>query len=751
MSKFRASSSTIFFCNQKKLLCAMLVAKNFLICQRIVLCFSTSKNSIARTLKPYSSTASQAISAKVSKFVIYCNKQITSHGRSGNTRQAELLFQRMPEKTIVSYTAMLTAYANNGEIANARKLFDEMPQRTVEAWNAMITAYIKSKDRVSGAEEALRLFVEMPARNAISYTTMVMGFVNAGRFDEAERLYAETPLKWRDPYCSNVLMNGYFKFGKVEEGVRIFAGMVEKNVVSWSSMVDGYCKIGRLDEARKLFDSIKECANQFTWCSMIDGYLKSGHFEEGFRLFSQMREETKVRIEPTIATVLLESCGKIGRYKEGCQVHGLVSRSGLEFDVFLGNSIVAMYSRFGRANEARIMFDSMSSKDVVSWNSLIYGYVQAGRLEEAYELFEKADSKDLVSWTTLIAGFSNRGFTEKGVWLLSKMPEWDDVSWTALISGFASNGEYEDAIHWFVRMLRNTIKPNPLTLSTVLSASGNLSILSLGLQIHSFSSKTGVEIDLSIQNSLISMYAKCGSVHDAYRIFQSVATPNVVTFNSMVSGFAHNGYGGEALNVFRRLIVEGHEPNEVTFLGVLSACTHAGLVNEGKKFFNSMKSFFKIEPTLDHYACMVDLLGRAGLVDEASKLIASMPVEPHIGVWGALLGACRSYVHPDLAEVATRRILEIEPDNAAAYVALSDIYSFVGNRRGEEEVRLSKRFKGVKKSPGCSWITVRDKVEVFLSGDKSVMKFEEIKNTMSIVMHEMLSGLACTDVDLLSP
>ncbi|XP_011078574.1 pentatricopeptide repeat-containing protein At1g53600, mitochondrial isoform X3 [Sesamum indicum] len=674
---------------------------------------------------------------KTNKFVVYCNTQITSHGRKGNIREAESLFHRMPDKSIISYTAMLSAYANNGQIANARKLFDEMPQRTVATWNAMITAYVKNMNTVDGVEEAFKLFLQMPMRNAVSYTAMMMGFVNAGRFDEAEKLYEGTPLEWRDPFCSNVLMNGYLKIGRLEESVRIFEGMVEKNVVTWSSMVDGYCKNGKVGEARKLFDLMEESRNEFTWCSMIDGYMKTGHFEDGFQLFSQMRRESQVEIEPTILTVIFESCGRIGRYKEGCQVHGLVSQLGFEFDVFMGNSIIAMYSRFGCVNEARHLFKMMSEKDIVSWNSLIYGYVQAGRLEEAYDLFEKMDTKDSVSWTTLITGFSNKGLTEKCIKLFSEMPERDDVAWTALISGFVNNEEHEKAVCWFLQMIRNSIRPNPLTLSSLLSASASSAFLSFGLQIHALAFKLDMEHELSVQNSFVSVYSKRGSVDDAYKVFKSIATPNIVSFNSMIAGFAHNGFGGEALELFRKSVHDGHQPNQVTFLCILSACTHMGLVEEGWEHFKSMRTLFKVEPGPDHYACMVDLLGRAGLLDEAMRLIKSMPVEPHSGVWGALLGTSRTHMRLDLAKLAARHILELEPNNAAPYVVLSDIYSFMEKRGDEEQMRLSKKLRGVKKSPGCSWITVRDEVKLFLSGDKSHVNFEEIKITLWTIMNEM--------------
>lgn len=687
--------------------------------------------------RPFSTPAALPISksiAKTNNFVVSCNSQITKYGRSGNIREAEALFRRMPEKSVVTYTAMLSAYANNGEIATARKLFDEMPQRNVATWNAMITAYVRN----TRVEEAFILFFRMPVRNAVSYSAMVMGLVNAGKFDYAEKLYSRlTPLGFRDPFCSNLLMNGYLKIGKLDEAVRIFEGMVEKNVVSWSLMVDGFCKRGRVDEARVLFDSMEDSKNEFTWCSMIDGYMKLGRFEDGFRLFLRMRREEEVVIEPTILTVIFESCGRNRRFREGWQMHGLLSRLGFEYDVFLANSVIAMYSRFGFVNEARNLFDTTSEKDVVSWNSLLNGYVQCGKLEEAYELFKRMDSKDLVSWTTLLTGFSSRGLTERCADLFSKMPEPDDVAWTALISAFVNNEEHEEAIRCFSQMVSDGIRPNPLTLSSLLSASASMASLSIGVQIHAYAIKLVMEHDLSIQNSLVSMYSKSGSVDDAYTIFKSITNPNIVSFNSIITGFAHNGYSEEALNLFRKLVDGGMDPNGVTFLGVLSACTHAGLVEEGRRYFQSMRSFFGLEPGPDHYAAMVDLLGRAGFLDEALILIESMPVEPHGGVWGALLGASRTHMRLDLAKLAAQNIFQLEPSNATPYVVLSDIYSITGKRRDEEEMRLSKRLRGVKKNPGCSWITVKDKVKLFLSGDKSHVNFEEIETTLGMVVHDM--------------
>ncbi|KAI4333407.1 hypothetical protein L6164_018227 [Bauhinia variegata] len=639
---------------------------------------------------------------KRSNFIAYCNSRITKNGRSGNIKEAESIFSRMPNRNTISWTAMLTAYAENGQIRKARKTFDEMPERTTASYNAMITAYIRNRCNV---DEAYKLFTVLSERNAVSYAAMITGFIRAGMFDQAEKLYSETPLQMRDPVCSNALISGYLKNNKLNEAVRIFQGMGDRDVISWSSMIDGFCKGRRIHDARNLFDKMPD-RNVVSWSTMIDGYMEKGCFEEGFELFLNMRRESRVEINSTTMTIMCKACGSCGRTQEGLQIHGLTLHMGFEFDAILSNSIITMYCMFGYTDMANKIFCTMNKKDIVSWNSLISGYIQNSQVEEAYKLFERMPEKDLISWTAIISGFSMTGKIGKAIELFDMIPEKDDIVWTATISGFVNNGEYEEALRWFVRMCQEGYKPNTMTFSTVIAASAALVALSQGLQFHIHALKMNLESDLSVQNSLISMYSKCGNIIDAYRIFRDITQPNVISYNSIITGFAQNGFGEEGLGIYEKMQHEGHQPNHVTFLAVLSACTHVGLVEEGRHYFKSMKSQYGIEPGVDHYACMVDLLGRAGLLDEAVDLIHSMPLKPHAGVWGAILGASMTHSRLDLAKLAAQRISELEPANATPYVVLSDLYSDAGKQTEGNHVRMTKNLKGIKKIPGCSWVAV---------------------------------------------
>ncbi|KAJ8900684.1 hypothetical protein K2173_025495 [Erythroxylum novogranatense] len=672
-----------------------------------ILCFNLISRVSSSLLAHHYSTLSISIpherattSHASNKFVVHCNTQITQHGRNGNLEESESIFNRMPHKTIVSYTAMLTAYALNGQLGKAQKLFDQMPERNTASYNAMITAYVRHNCMV---REAYSLFSQMDEKNEVSYAAMITGFLRAGLFDNAESLYHETPVNWRDPVCSNAMISGYLNAGRLEDAVNIFGSMKYRDVVSWSSMIDGYCKKGKIAEARVLFNLMHD-KNVVTWTAMISGYMKAGSFADGFSMFLSMRKERAVAINPTNLTVMFEACGNFGRYREGMQLHGLALRIGSQIDILLGNSIISMYGRCGFLNEATRVFQRMRDKDMVSWNLLISGYVQQGEIEKAHRIFVKMPEKDVVSWTTILLGYSRKGDTGSSIQLFRMMPEKDDVAWTALISGFVSNGDYEKAIHCYIEMRQKAVRPNSHTFSSMLSASAVLANPNHGSQIHAHIVKMGMEFDLFIQNSLVSMYSKCGNIYESWRVFLNISAPNVISFNSMITGLSQNGSGEEALQLFGKMQNESIEPNEITFLGVLAACVHLGLVQKGREYFNSMRSLYGIEPGPDHYSCMVDLLGRAGLVDEANNLIQRMPVEPHLGVWGALLSASRIHHRLDLAKLAAHNIIELEPDSAIPYVVLSDLYNIAGRNQDGDRLRMRKHSKRIKKSPGCSWI-----------------------------------------------
>ncbi|KAF3781278.1 Pentatricopeptide repeat-containing protein [Nymphaea thermarum] len=499
---------------------------------------------------------------------------------------------------------------------------------------------------------------------------------------------------------------------------QLFDAMDQRNVVSWSIMVYSYSSTGRIVEAQELFDEMPE-RNVVSWTTMIDGYLRKGMWKEALSMFSRMRRLT-VMINSTTLTVLCDLHANGGNKRWGIQVHALALVVGFESDPILRNALIVLYSRNGMTSHA--------SKRTFNLDGLINN------------LFLKMPERDLVSWTTMILGFSNVGYMRDAIWLLENMPDRDVIAWTTVISGFVQNGEFEHAFLWFIRMLREGLQPNEVTFSCLISASSGLALFSQGVQVHACALKNNIQSDYLVSNLLISMYSKCGSIADAYKIFRSTNSHDLESWNSMIYGFAQHGHGNNSLKLFKTMQAVGKEPNHVTFLCLLTACAHAGLICEGWHYFYLMWSSYGIKPGPDHYACMVDLLGRAGLLEEAFTLISQMPFEPHAAVWGALLGASRTHANIRLAKAAAHHLLRLEPQSATAYVVLSKMYSMSGRKRDEKKLRMIKRLKDIKKKPGYSWIVVNSEVHLFLAGGRSHSELSRISSLLrniSLMMGEL--------------
>ncbi|ERM99167.1 hypothetical protein AMTR_s00092p00052470 [Amborella trichopoda] len=497
------------------------------------------------------------------------NSLITKYGRRGLVADAEALFDCMSAKDVVTWTSLLTAYANNGLVDKARKTFDEMPQKGLPSWNAMLTCYVKN----NLALEAYNLFTQMPCRNEISWTIVITGFAHAGYLSEAERIYERMP-GGKNLRASNALLSGYVKCGEFGSMVRIFDEMTERDVVSWTTLLEGMWRAGRVEEAIRVFNKMPE-RNVVSWTSMVSGYSRKCMWVDAMDSFIRMRRDDGVVVNSTALTVAMDACACHGKLREGVQLHGLVVIMGFQFDLILGNAVITMYGKNGAMDDAHRIFMLMDEKCLVSWNAMVTNYAKIGQMDEAMRLFGEMPKRDLVSWTSLIAGFSNTSKIAQALKLFREMPEKDVVAWTAMISGFLHNGEFENAIEWFMKMIREGIIPNSQTFSSVLSASAGLASLNQGQQIHAQAVKMEARRSpyetISIENSLISMYSKCGNVDEAYRVFERIGEPNLVTWNSMIVGFAQHGRGAEALDQFERMELEGERPNHITLLGVLSA------------------------------------------------------------------------------------------------------------------------------------------------------------------------------------
>jgi pentatricopeptide repeat protein len=395
-------------------------------------------------------------------------------------------------------------------------------------------------------------------------------------------------------------------------------------------------------------------------------------------------------------------------------IHEEIIRSGFQSDAFVESALIDMYAKCGRIEDACQLFDRMLHRDVVCWTAMIAAYAQNGNMEEALNVFQKMPEQNKVSWNAMVAGYLQNGHVDEALKFFLKMPESDVASWTTLIAGCTQNGHAEEALNLFRQMQLAGLKPSAKAFASVLSACGNLAALEYGSEIHEEIIRNGFLSDVFVANSLVDMYAKCGSIENARNIFDKMHQKNTISWTAIIAGYAMHGCSQEALILFEQMQHSGIYPDQVTFLCVLSACCHAGLVDEGLRYFLCMNHSYNIVPTMEHYGCMVDLLGRAGRLNEAQDFINKMPIKPDASVWGCLLSACRIHNNTELAEHAAEHLFELVPQNAAPYVVLSNIYAAAGKWDDIEKVRKMMKDRSIKKMPGCSWIEVNKRVHSFL-------------------------------------
>eukprot|EP01018_Ginkgo_biloba_P001347 Gb_16635 [translate_table: standard] len=524
--------------------------------------------------------------------------------------------------------------------------------------------------------------------------------------------------------------------GKLVHAHMIEAGFKCQDVSLGNKIVTLYTKCECLLDARRVLDQMP-ILNVVSWTAMIAAYVRHGHSEEALSLFYRMQLMDNCQPNQFTFASILPACGNLESLEQGMEIHEEIIRRGFQSDVFVGNALVDMYAKCGSIENARTVFEKMDQRSVVSWNAMIAGYAQTGRVEEALKLFQKMPERNVVSWTAMIAGYAKNGFVDDALQLFQKMPERNVVSWTAMIAGYAQNGYAEEALKFFRQMLLEGVKPNSNTFASVLPACINLAALEQGKDIHEEILRSGFQSDVFVGSALIDMYAKCGSIENARDVFDKMPQRNVVSWNVMIAGYALHGLSTEALKLFEQMQHSGTNPNHVTFLGVFSACCHAGLVDEGRQYFDRMRERHHITPAMEHYSCMVDLLGRAGRLDEAQDFINKMPIKPGATVWGCLLGACRIHNNIELGQHVADHLFELETEDAAPYVLMSNIYAAAGRWDDIEKVWKTMNDRKVKKKPGCSWIEVNKQVHTFFVGDRSHPQTQEIYAKLDKLARQM--------------
>eukprot|EP01018_Ginkgo_biloba_P024552 Gb_02603 [translate_table: standard] len=629
------------------------------------------------------------------------------------------------------------------------------------------------KGRLKETLEILRVMHQQGVPvDSTTYSSLLQVCINSKSLKNGKRVHAlmiKISLK-PEIFIWNRLVDMYAKCGSLVDARQMFNKMLIRNMFSWNTIIAGYAKCGNMEDAQKLFETMPE-RNEVSWNSMIAGYSQHGNAEEALKLFWEMQRKG-VKVNNFAYASIGRACASLTALEQGKKTYADIVKTGLYSDVYLGSALVDMYAKCGSIKDARLVFDEMPERNVVSWNGMIAGYDQNGDSDEALKLlhkmrmedlrpdqftfativsacanlsaleqgkqrmlakvFDKMLARDVVSWTAIIAGYAKCASIKEAHHLFDDMPERNVVSWNAIIARYAQNGHSEDTLKLFRQMKQENVLPTHYTFGNVLSVCAGLATLELGKQVHvhiikaGFQFKSGTDSDVFVGNSLVDMYAKCGSVDNACQAFNSILERDGVSWNAMIVGYAQNGHGKEALELFQQMLQAGMMPDHITFIGVLSACSHPGLVDEGRHYFDSMTRDHCITPLSDHYACMIDLLGRAGYLDEAEDFINNMPFKPDAIMWGALLGACRIHGDLELGKWAAELIFELDPQNSGPYVLLSNIYAEAGMWGDADKVRKMMKDRGVQKKPGCSWIEVNSRLHVFTVEDTSHPQAEEI-------------------------
>lgn len=395
----------------------------------------------------------------------------------------------------------------------------------------------------------------------------------------------------------------------------------------------------------------------------------------------------------------------------GSQIHGYVSKLGLDRkNVMVGTALLQMYTKFGCPKRARMVFEYMGEKNAFSWNTMIDGCVRDGDFESALELFDE-------------------------------MPERDVITWTLLMNGFIKKGHPEEALGLFREMIISGTEPDHVATIAAISAATNLGVLGIGLWLHRFVMEKSFRDNIRVNNALIVMYSRCGCIDFARQVFEKMPKRTSVSWNCIINGFAVNGLANEALEHFNLMLEESFEPDGFCFTGALTACSHAGLVDEGLRYFDIMKRVHKISPRIEHYGCLVDLYSRAGKLKEALNVIETMPMKPNEIILGSLLTACRTHGDVNLAESVLKHLVALKPNTDSNYVLISNIYAALGNWDGASTVRRRMKDLGIQKSPGVSSIEIASEIHEFISSDKSHSDTEQIYNILELLSFDLkLSG-----------
>ncbi|KAI4369966.1 hypothetical protein MLD38_018357 [Melastoma candidum] len=637
---------------------------------------------------------------------------------------------------------LLKDLINRGHLPDARKVFDRMVRRDEISWTTMVSGYVAARD----VSEALSLVSAMWVDPDIAIDAFLLSVALKACAVEGDVAlggsmhgYAVKTVLVDSVFVGSALLDMYMKCGSIGLGCAVFDEMTLKNVVSWTAV--------------------------------ITGLVRGGYCRDALRYFSEMWW-SKVHCDTYTYAIALKACGDLGNLNYGREIHVHCIKKGFDGSSFVINTLASMYNKCGKLNFGLEMFERTLTKDVVSWTSLITAYVQNGQEDSAIEAFSSMRKFEVCpneyTFAAVISACANLSRIDWGqqlhayvlknglldflsvanstMTLYSKCGQLslatiifheagvrDVISWSTMIAGYSQSGCSEKAFWFLALMRREGPRPTEFALASVLSVCGSTAILDSGKQLHAHVFFIGLENSAMVQSALINMYAKCGSIQEASKVFDTGIKDDIVSWTVMINGYAEHGLSRAAINLFEGLPLVGLQPDSVTYIGVLAACSHAGLVDLGFHYFDTMNKCYHIMPTKEHYGCMIDLLCRAGRLTEAEQMIESMPFECDDVVLSTLLRACRISGDVDRGRRSAEQILDLDPKCAGTHITLANLYSARGKWKEAADMRKEMRSKQVIKEPGWSWIKVKDSVFTFVAGAETPFQSEELDSTLKLL------------------
>lgn len=707
--------------------------------------------------------------------VTACNTLIGGYAQDGSLEQALFLLNHMQEMGIefdkITFICILKACCIIESLQQGRHIHAKVVECGLELDELVSNSLIHMYMCCESFEDAELLCDKMPRQNVVTWTTLIAGYTQSGQDLDTSELLGKMRQQGIEPnevtYIS--ILKGCSHTSTLEKvHINLIEGGHEKHICICNSLIDMYGKCGNLEDANVLFLRMPS-RNIVTWTALIAGYSQYGHAQEALLLFDKMQNEG-LNPNPVTFAALLNACSNKEALRQGRHIHAHVIEYGLDFDAYIGSSLIDMYFKCFCPDDALEVFNRLPEKGVVTWNTLITGYVQHAKCLEAWQCYQHMLSEgivqpDSVTYICILKSCLNTTALKQGIWIhaniissdflidtcigsgliemyikcgyledacrvFSSLPKRSVVTWNILLKGFTETGHGNKTLELFLLMQEDGLKPDTVTLLCTIKACSSIAALQQGHLIHTRSTKWGLDMDLSVGNSLINMYSSCGSMSEAQGVFDELPMQDGVSWSALMAGYAqHNDYL-EALRCFKSMQECDHKPDEVTLVCLLSACCRGGLIDEGFLHFEYMRDSLGLQPTVEHYNPLVDLLGGVGALHEAEDLLETLPFQKNMVGWVALLASCRKHSNQDIGRRCFDRVVEIDPANAAAYVIMSNIYARASLLKEAQNVEELRRLANAWKKPAKAFIEIDSQVHEFMVGDQTHPQNDAIRTKL---------------------